>query len=95
MLVWKVNVDNLSPDQVRSSLNNAEEAFDKKTIEKFFETEVLTVFIPVRGLQTTLEVHEIILDAVGYDKYETVIKNNNLEVQGVLDQLKELLDVQK
>lgn len=95
MLVWKINVDNVVTEHVASVLSNAERAFGKETAEAFFETKVLCMFIPVYGMQTTLEVHEIILDAVGYDKYETVIKNNKLDVQEILDQLKELLDVEK
>lgn len=95
IVTWYLNVDGCYPDQVSSFVEQAKKHLGQETLENFFETETLVFFVPVREKHTSMEVHEIILDTVGYDKYETIIKNKNLNVQDVLDQLKELLDVEK
>lgn len=95
IVVWYLNVDGCSPDYIDTFIQAAKQSLGQETLEKFFETETLTFFVPVREKYTSMEVHEIILDTVGYDKYETIIKNKNLNVQDVLDELKELLDVKK
>lgn len=93
MVVWKINIDGFPPETVAGVIEELKKTLGQDVLQAFFETEVMAFFVPVRAIPTQLEVHEIILDEVGYDKYETILHNNNLDVREVLDQLKELLDV--
>lgn len=95
MLVWYLNVDGCTPDVIPSFMEQAQKTLAVEEVETFFGSKPLTFFIPVREIPSRVEVHEIVLDAVGYDKYETIIQNKNLNVRDALDQLKELLDVEE
>lgn len=95
ILIWYLNVDNCTPDTVSVFLEQAKKILVSKEVDDFFGSKPLTFFVPVRDIPSRMEVHEIVLDAVGYDKYETIIQNKNLNVQDALDQLKELLDVEE
>lgn len=93
IVVIYISVGNIAPEHVADAMEAAKNNMPEETFASFFETDVLPIYIPTRTSDSRIEVHEIILDAVGYDKYETVINNTNLNVRDVLDQLKELLDV--
>lgn len=66
----------------------------RELFSDFFGTDTLVFFLPIRNGDSQLEVHEIILDEIGYDKYEIIVQNTNLNVRDILDQLKDLLDVE-
>lgn len=97
IVVVYVALGNLPIDHVPDYMSKIKESIPEKTFEDFFETEVLVFYVPERKLdeESRFEFHEIILDAVGYDKYETIIHNKNMKTSEVLNQLKEMLNVKE
>lgn len=92
MIVIKVNVGQTSPEEVDSYMEQTKNSLSQQKFDSFFETETFCLYVPVRKAETTIEFHEIILNGFGYDKYELIVKDNNLTIKNILDSIKELLD---
>lgn len=95
IVVWKIGCAEIPFDTRAAYFEQIKKAFPDKFWEDFFETQVAELLLPTHGKETTFEIHEIILDVNGYDKFEHVIQNKNLDAQAILGELKELLDVKK
>lgn len=87
----KIDLKNLPPTEASSYMEHVKSLLPRKDFEDFFETEVLVLYIPVKN-ETSIEIHEIILNDLGYDKYNMILKDNNLNIKTVLDNIKELID---
>lgn len=92
LIVVKVNVDGVSPGDVHDFMSSVKKALPQETFDKFFESSTMCLYLPIVRGDTNIEFHEIILNGFGYDKYELIVKDNNLTIKNILDSLKELLD---
>lgn len=92
LVVLKINVGGLHPSEIADYMHGVKQTLPEEAFNEFFETKTMCLYIPTREGETQIELHEIILNGFGYDKFETTIKDNNLTIRNMLDNIKELLD---
>jgi hypothetical protein len=98
LILVKLNVDSCLPGSIDSYIDNVKSSLSKEKFDEFFEAETMVIYIPVKTQNSNIEIQEIILNDIGSDKYEFLLKDkyimidNHIRVTELLSDLKEIIN---
>lgn len=97
LVIIKIDITNLAGINVNPYMDDVKKHLSKETFDNFFESDTLTIYIPVKS-DSSIQIQEIILNDIGSDKYEFILKDkyimtdNHIRVTELLSDLKEIIN---